>query len=98
MAIGDYLRYSLNSAYTPLISASSVAEDDHRAAERRRELWEIENVPEKEKQEMVDVYLAKGVSQEDAQRVVDLLWPHKEAFLGPFYYNSTSAADNLTQT
>lgn len=61
---------------------SSKAEDDHKEAERRREHWEMDHVPEKEKQEMVDVYVAKGVSQADAQRVADLLWPHKDAFLG----------------
>ena len=64
------------------IACSSKAEDDHKAAERRRERWEMEHVSEKEKQEMVDIYVAKGVSQADSQRVVDLLWPHKDAFLG----------------
>lgn len=39
-------------------------------------------MPEKEKQEMVDIYIGKGVSREDAERVVELLWPHKEAYLG----------------
>ena len=82
MAVGDYLRLPLIAVFDAHVACSSKAEDDHKAAERRRERWEMDNVPEKEKQEMVDIYVAKGVSQADSQRVVDLLWPHKEAFLG----------------
>ena len=52
------------------------------AAERRRERWEMDHVPEREKQEMIDVYVNKGVTEADAMEVVNLLWPHKEAFLG----------------
>lgn len=87
MAIGDYLRYVAKLLlqfffFSLILFQSSMAEDDHRSSERKRELWEIEHVPEKEKQEMVDIYVAKGVTQEDAQRVVELLWPHREAYLG----------------
>ncbi len=38
---------------------------------------EIENVPEKEKQEMVDVYMGKGIPEHEAKEVVRLLWPYK---------------------
>jgi VIT1/CCC1 family predicted Fe2+/Mn2+ transporter len=67
MAVGDYL--------------SSAAEDEHQAAERAREEWEVANVPEKEQQEMIDVYVKKGIPLAEAREVVRLLWPHKEAFL-----------------
>jgi VIT1/CCC1 family predicted Fe2+/Mn2+ transporter len=67
MAVGDYL--------------SSVADDDRMASERKRERWEMENVPLREKQEMIDVYVEKGITLDDAHEIVELLWPHQDAFL-----------------
>ena len=67
MAIGDYL--------------STKSEREYHQAERRRELWEIENYPEGEKCEMVELYTAKGISAEDARKVVDLLSKNKEAWV-----------------
>jgi len=67
MAIGDYL--------------SSKAEEDHEKTQRRKEQWEIENVPEIEKKEMIDIYKKKGMSEIDAKTVVDLLFESKKAFL-----------------
>jgi len=67
MAIGDYL--------------STVAEDDHEKSERKRETWEVDNVPELEKKEMIDIYRRKGMTEDDAKTVVDLLFESKEAFL-----------------
>lgn len=67
MGVGDYL--------------SSRAEEDHEAAEEARERREIEELPEEEKQEMVDIYVNKGMAVEDAREVVELLFPHREAFL-----------------
>ena len=42
---------------------------------------EVDNVPEIEKQEMIDIYHKKGLSIEDAKTVVDLLFESKEAFV-----------------
>jgi len=67
MGVGDFI--------------SSKAEDDAAAAERRREEWEIENMPEEEKREMVDIYVAKGFSVSDSREIVDLLFQTKPAFL-----------------
>jgi len=67
MAIGDYL--------------SSVAENDHEKSERKREQWEMDNVPELEKKEMIEVYKNKGMSELDAKTVVELLFQSKNAFL-----------------
>jgi len=67
MGIGDFL--------------STKAEDDHAKAEKKRERWEIENMPIVEKKEMRDVYIKKGLSKEDAAEIVDLLFPSTEAFL-----------------
>jgi predicted membrane protein (TIGR00267 family) len=41
---------------------SKMADRDHYAAEREREIKEVKEVPETEKQEIVDIYTAKGFS------------------------------------
>lgn len=71
--------YLLSALYA---SISSKAEDDHREAERRREKSEMELWPEQEKREMIDVYMEKGFTENEAREVVELLWPYKDAFLG----------------
>lgn len=67
MGVGDFI--------------SSKAEDDAADSERTREQWEIDNMPEEEKREMVDIYVEKGFSLPEAREVVDLLYQTKTAFL-----------------
>lgn len=67
MAIGDYL--------------STKSEQEYQNAERRREQWEVEHYPEGEKREMLELYLEKGVPQEDAETVIEILSRHKEAWV-----------------
>ncbi|MES1909515.1 MAG: hypothetical protein MHM6MM_002241 [Cercozoa sp. M6MM] len=67
MGIGDYL--------------SSQAEKDYAVAERQREAWELENFPEGEKQEMVQIYTSKGFSEEDARNIIDTMAQHRDFFL-----------------
>jgi len=50
-------------------------------ADAKREAGEIELEPEEEKSELRDFYVAKGLSQEEASKVVDKISSNKEKFL-----------------
>jgi vacuolar iron transporter family protein len=67
MAIGDFL--------------STRAETEYNEAERARELWEVENYPEGEKLELAELYEAKGIPKEDAEKLVSILAEHKDAWV-----------------
>lgn len=67
MAIGDFL--------------STRAENEYNAAERQREAWEVENYPEGEKKEMVEIYMEKGLSEDEAKQVVEILSRHPEVWI-----------------
>ncbi len=67
MAIGDYL--------------STKSEQEYHRAERRREEWEVEHYPEGEIREMVELYVAKGMSEEDARTIVEIFARHKKAWV-----------------
>ena len=59
MAFGDFL--------------STKAEDEFYQAERNREEWEFDNHLDGEKRELVELYLGKGLAEEDAKQIVDIL-------------------------
>jgi vacuolar iron transporter family protein len=67
MAIGDYL--------------STKAEMEFQEAERIRETWEVEHCPEGEKHELVEIYMNKGMSEEDAAAVVNIISKNKETWV-----------------
>ena len=57
---------------------SGKAAIDFMHAERDREEWEFENAPDVERQEMIDLYTARGISVEDARTVVTILFSDKD--------------------
>ena len=67
MSIGDYL--------------SSKSESEYEAAERAREAWEVENYPEGEKRELVEIYVARGMSPGDAHQAVEIIAKDKKAWV-----------------
>lgn len=44
-------------------------------------MYEIENMLEEEKQEMISIYMAKDYSKEDAEHMVELISTSKQAFV-----------------
>lgn len=67
MAIGDYL--------------STKAEMEYKQAERKREAWEVQHYPEGEKLELVELYMDKGISREDAVQITDIISKNKKAWV-----------------
>lgn len=52
---------------------SSSAERDNAMSERDREMWEVENCFDAEVQEMIELYIKRGLSEEDATRIVQIM-------------------------
>jgi DNA damage-binding protein 1 len=67
MGVGDYV--------------SERSEIQYAKAERDREEWETENYLEGERAEMVTIYKGKGLSENDAERAVDILIKNQELFV-----------------
>ena len=67
MAVGDYL--------------STKAAREYYDSERAREKWEVDNYPEGEKKEMVEIYAQKDMSKKDAQGMVNILSKYKNAWV-----------------
>src|SRR5713226_2063944 len=60
---------------------SAVAERDYYQAERAREAAEIDATPEAERQEIRDIYAAKGFAGDLLERVVDTITANREGWL-----------------
>ena len=60
---------------------SSKAENEWILSERDREEWELENYPEGEVSEMVEIYENKGMSHEDAVLVINTMAKYKDFFV-----------------
>jgi len=60
---------------------STNAENEWILSERKRELWEMDNYPEGEIQEMIDIYTLKGMTVDDATVVIQTMAKYKEFFV-----------------
>ena len=67
MAIGDFL--------------STRSEIEFANSERARELWEVRNFPQQEKDELIDIYVGKGMSIKDATEMVEILSKHEKSWI-----------------
>jgi predicted membrane protein (TIGR00267 family) len=60
---------------------SALSERDYYQAEQARESAEIDETPEAERQEIRDIYAAKGFAGDLLERVVDTITANREAWL-----------------
>lgn len=60
---------------------SEKAEIEHAQGERRREMWEMESHPEGEISEMIEIYVEKGMSQEDAETIIHTYAKYKDLYV-----------------
>ena len=60
---------------------SSKANNEWILSERARESWEMENFPEGEIAEMIDIYKQRGMAQEDAELVIKTMAKYKDFFV-----------------
>jgi hypothetical protein len=60
---------------------SSKATNEWILSERRREEWEMENYPEGEIKEMIDIFKTRGMSTEDATVVITTMAKYKDFFV-----------------
>jgi VIT1/CCC1 family predicted Fe2+/Mn2+ transporter len=67
MAMGNYLGEKSNQ--------------EHEAAERRREVWEVEHLPAEERQEIKEIYEAKGFKGELLEQAVEVITSDKELWV-----------------
>lgn len=58
-----------------------MAEIDYALSERRREEWEVENCPDSEMEEMVGIYMKRGIEEEDARRIVSIISKDPKIFV-----------------
>ena len=50
-------------------------------SERKREEWEMNNYPEGEIREMIDIYESRGMSPQDAKLVIETMAKYKDFFV-----------------
>eukprot|EP00559_Dactyliosolen_fragilissimus_P002160 CAMPEP_0184855786 /NCGR_PEP_ID=MMETSP0580-20130426/931_1 /TAXON_ID=1118495 /ORGANISM="Dactyliosolen fragilissimus" /LENGTH=287 /DNA_ID=CAMNT_0027350395 /DNA_START=63 /DNA_END=926 /DNA_ORIENTATION=- len=60
---------------------SSKAENEWILSERRREEWELENYPEGEIREMIELYESRGMTTADARVIVETMSKYKDFFV-----------------
>jgi VIT1/CCC1 family predicted Fe2+/Mn2+ transporter len=60
---------------------SSKSEKENYTKHRNIEYWEVENIPDKEREEIVDIYKAKGFEGELLEKVVDVIVSDKDRWV-----------------
>ena len=62
-------------------TVSTWSYNEHVAQERKREEWELENFPQGEIEEMVDLYESRGLPREKAEEVIRVMAKYKDFFV-----------------
>lgn len=58
--------------------------------ERSREQWEMENSPQGEIEEMIELYEGKGFSKEDAKTIIETMAKNEKFFVSIFDMQSSA--------
>ncbi|KAF0689891.1 Aste57867_18687 [Aphanomyces stellatus] len=78
-----YMAATLSFAMFSGVLAYRRTEEQHfeYERERRREMWELDNFPQGEKDEMVELYTARGMTLKDARTVINLMANYEHFFV-----------------
>lgn len=80
VGIGNLLADAVSMGFGEYVSAST--ESDFMESEKLREIWEVENYPEGEKCEMIEIYENKyNFTHEDAQTMVNIAFKYKDFYI-----------------
>eukprot|EP00041_Stephanoeca_diplocostata_P039755 m.1637712 g.1637712 ORF g.1637712 m.1637712 type:complete len:304 (-) comp26088_c0_seq1:204-1115(-) len=79
MGFANLLADAVSMAFGEYISGD--AEQRYVKHERDREAWELENYKDGEVKEMIDLYVEKGFSKEDASKIIELMATNKTFFI-----------------
>lgn len=60
---------------------STKSEGEYYERERNRELWEVENFPQGEKDELYEIYRQKGHPEEEARQLTEIISRNKEHWI-----------------
>ena len=79
LGFANLIAYGLAMAFGEFLSGKRSG--NFMPPKRERGTWEFENHPEGEKRELVELYVAKGLSQKDAERVVEVFAKKKDVIV-----------------
>jgi VIT1/CCC1 family predicted Fe2+/Mn2+ transporter len=79
LGLANLLADGLSMAAGAYLSLRS--EREYYQREREREAWEVDHFPDGERLELVELYTAKGYSEEDAETLVNIQSKNKETWL-----------------
>lgn len=79
IALGSLFAVAIALGLRDYININS--EISHYERERKREQWELSNFPDGEKLEMIELYMSKGMSHEEASTVIGILSKYEPFFV-----------------
>lgn len=84
MAMGDYLSQRTRIKYDE--------------SERKREEWEVEIDPDSEKEELLDIYRKKGLSDEKAKNLVEILSSNKKLWIDTMMHEELGILEDKNES
>ena len=79
LGISNVLADALSMGAGEFLSSRSY--NNYVRKEREREMWELQNYPQGEIEEMVNLFIARGMGPEDAREVIQRMAKYKDFFV-----------------